>query len=269
MIFFPNCKINIGLNIIAQRLDGYHHLESIFYPVPLCDVMEIETSKNHFTYTQTGLDTGCEQEKNLAVKAYRLMQELYFVPEIQIHLHKIIPLGAGLGGGSADAAFMISALNNYFNLNLPTEQLYTLCKKIGSDCSFFILNKPAFVTGTGDIVKPFNVALKGYHLILIKPDIHVSTAEAYSLITPHAPEYNLQEIIQEPVNNWRNKIQNDFEVPLFKKHPSLQRIKDKLYDQGALYASMTGSGSAVYGIFEKQKSLHSFFQPYFYWQGLL
>lgn len=256
MISFPNCKINIGLHVVRRREDGYHDLETIFVPVPLCDELEMEIAES-FNFEQDGIDIACNNEDNLVVRTYRLMQKTYKerIKPVSIHLRKNIPFGAGLGGGSSDAAFTIKMLNGLFDLNLTTETMERLASKLGADCAFFINNETAFATGIGDCLTKvgFN-PLKGHKLIMVKPDETVSTAEAYSGIVPRERKAkgicDLTEAIKKPVCEWKNIIVNDFEETVFKKHPSLATIKESLYSHGAIYAAMSGSGSTVFGIID-------------------
>ncbi|MDR0508061.1 MAG: 4-(cytidine 5'-diphospho)-2-C-methyl-D-erythritol kinase [Dysgonamonadaceae bacterium] len=252
MICFPNVKINLGLHVISRRPDGFHNIETVFYPVNLCDILEIVPAKKGKTsFTLTGIPVDGSPENNLVMKAFNLLKKDYNLPEIDIYLHKNIPFGAGLGGGSSDAAFMLKLLNDFANINLSVKQLEEYAASLGSDCPFFIQNKPVFAEGTGNIFSPVNVSLSGYSLVLIKPDIHVSTQTAYSQIKPRKPEFSITEIIQLPVTEWKNKLVNDFETGVFLQHPEIEAIKRELYERGAIYASMSGSGSSVFGIFEK------------------
>ena len=252
----PNCKINIGLNVMRKRQDGYHDLETIFMPVPLCDELEIETADS-FSFCQEGNDLGCDTEDNIVVKAYRLMRRELGdrVGEVAIRLKKNIPHGAGLGGGSSDAAFTLMMLNQLFSLGLDQDQLRQLASQLGADCPFFIYNEPCFATGIGEILTPlgFN-PLQGLHLVLVKPDETVSTAEAYRGVVPRnlwesTSTSGLRTAIQAPVEQWRQLVVNDFEESVFKSHPLLLTIKQRLYESGAIYAAMSGSGSTIYGIF--------------------
>lgn len=254
MISFPNAKINLGLNIVEKRPDGYHNLETIFYPVPITDALEIsrwneDKSGKKYTFAQDGLQIAGEDENNLVVKAYKLLDDEFSLPPIAIHLLKKIPFGAGLGGGSSDAAFMIKMLNDYFELHLDNMQMETYAAKLGADCAFFIQNKPTYAEGIGNIFSPINLSLKGYQIVLIKPNIFVSTREAFSMIKPTHPSHPLKEIINLPIENWREWMKNDFEESVFPQYPAIARIKKQLYEDGAIYASMSGSGSSVYGIF--------------------
>jgi 4-diphosphocytidyl-2-C-methyl-D-erythritol kinase len=272
MISFPNCKINLGLNILRKRNDGYHDLETVFYPVPLCDVLEIiEQPKNKSLqlFTNTGLEIDGPLEKNLCVKAYNLLQADFNLPPVSIHLHKIIPFGAGLGGGSSDAAHTITLLNTIFKLNLSAEKMCEYAAKIGSDCSFFIKGKPALAAGRGEILTDINLNLKGLQIILVKPNIHVSTAEAYMGVKPQFPELKLSESIAKPIEDWKHIIQNDFENHIFIKHPYFQEIKNELYKQGALYSAMSGSGSTIFGLFRDKKNINSLFKDCYIWEGEL
>ena len=253
MLTFPNAKINLGLNIIEKRTDGYHNLETIFYPIPLEDILEITTSPQSSRAYQldiTGTKIEGDPEKNLVIKALRILKQDFDIPPIRIHLHKIIPSGAGLGGGSANAAFMLKLLNTNFNLGLSTSQLEQYATKLGADCAFFINNKPTFAQGIGDLFTPIQLSLQGYQIYLVKPEVFVSTAMAYSSITPKQPTVPLTEIIQLPVKEWKNQMCNDFEKPIFLRFPELQALKESLYEAGATYAAMSGSGSTLFGLFK-------------------
>ncbi len=253
MITFPNAKINLGLNIVEKRPDGYHNLETIFYPIKLQDALEVtrlEGSIEPFKLHISGKSLDGTPESNLVVKAYNLLKTDFQLPPVDIHLFKHIPTGAGLGGGSADCAFMIKLLNEKFHLGLSVEQMETYAAKLGADCAFFIQNKPVFASGIGNVFQPIDFSLKGYHLVLVKPNSSVATREAYANITPRKPEVSLLQIIKHPIETWRDSMKNDFEDSVFLTHPEIAAIKDKLYDLGAVYASMSGSGSAVFGIFK-------------------
>ncbi|KAB3744572.1 4-(cytidine 5'-diphospho)-2-C-methyl-D-erythritol kinase [Phocaeicola vulgatus] len=254
MITFPNAKINLGLNIVEKRPDGYHNLETIFYPINLQDALEVTRRENNdkeYTLHISGSPLEGEPEDNLVVKAYKLLKKDYpgLLP-VDIHTYKHIPAGAGLGGGSSDAACMIKLLNDKFSLGLSTERMEEYAVKLGADCSFFIRNKPVFATGIGNLFEPVELSLKGYHIILIKPDIFVSTRDAFAEIKPVRPAVSLKEIVKQPMETWKNSMKNDFEDSVFKKFPEIAAIKDELYDLGAVYAAMSGSGSSVYGIFK-------------------
>lgn len=254
MITYPNAKINLGLNIVEKRPDGYHNLETVFYPINLQDALEVSKSTGEtYSLKISGVPIEGDPNDNLVVKAYRLLKQDY--PDMQpvdIHMFKHIPTGAGLGGGSSDAAFMIKLLNEKFNLQLSVTQMEEYASRLGADCAFFIRNKPVFATGIGNIFEPISLSLKGYYIILVKPDIHVSTKDAFAMIRPQQPTVSLREIIRMPVETWRATMKNDFEESVFPKYPEIAAIKDKLYDMGAIYASMSGSGSSVYGIFREQ-----------------
>lgn len=271
MVTFPNAKINLGLNIIERRPDGYHTIETVFYPIGLSDCLEVAPSEtcNDYSFSLSGISLDDDPENNLIVKAYRLLRSHYQFTTVDITLIKKIPFGAGLGGGSSDAAFMLKALNELFNLKITALKLEKLALKLGADCPFFIRNKPVFATETGNIFTPVKLSLKGYFLLLVKPDIHISTSEAYSLVIPEKSEISLSELIKQPISEWKNTIKNDFEKSVFLKYPEIKRIKDNLYQMGAVYASMSGSGSSVYGIFESEPESNDLFDNYFVTGGKL
>lgn len=251
MISFPNAKINLGLNIIRKREDGYHDIETVFYPVKWSDILEFVPSKSETTqFIPSGLPVDGNTESNLVVKAYNLLKQDFALPALDIYLKKQIPMGAGLGGGSADAAFMIYMLNIYFNLNIPIDRQIEYASKLGADCAFFIHNRPMMAEGIGNVFSETDVDLSGYYIVLIKPEIHISTAEAYA--SCHKGRWNvaLKEVIEKPISEWKDCMFNDFEVSLFPKYPILRNIKSLLYDKGAVYASMSGSGSTIFGIFK-------------------
>ena len=255
MITYPNAKINLGLNIVEKRLDGYHNLETIFYPINLQDALEVNKYEGpeDFRLKVSGVSIEGNPEDNLVVKAYYLLKNDFpDILPVDIHMYKHIPTGAGLGGGSADAAFMIKLLNDKFNLNLSVEVMENYAARLGADCPFFIQNKPVYATGIGNVFEKIDLSLKGYYLVLVKPDIFVSTKDAYASVCPQKPTQSLKEIVNMPVETWRAVMKNDFETSVFKKFPEIAAIKDKLYDLGAIYASMSGSGSSVFGIFQKQ-----------------
>ena len=256
MITYPNAKINLGLNIVEKRPDGYHNLETIFYPINLQDALEVtelENEEGEYKLKVSGVPIEGDAENNLVVKAYRLLKKDFpDMSPINIHMFKHIPTGAGLGGGSADAAFMIKLLNEKFNLKLSIEKMEEYAAILGADCAFFIQNKPVFASGIGNIFENITLSLKGYYIVLVKPDIFVSTKDAFSHITPIHPNQSLKEIVRMPVETWRATMKNDFEESVFQKYPEIAAIKDKLYDMGAIYASMSGSGSSVFGIFREQ-----------------
>lgn len=256
MILYPNAKINIGLNVVEKRADGYHNLETVFYPINLLDALEITTDEHQADSVKlkvSGEAIAGRPSDNLVMKACNLMRSMFpeKIERLSVHLHKHIPTGAGLGGGSSDAAFTIKALNEKFSLGMSVDQMEQLSAQLGADCPFFIKNQPVFAEGIGDIFTDIDIVLKGKILVLVKPDISVSTADAYSLVSPHKPQQSLRESLRLPVEEWKNHVVNDFESSVFKKFPEIAAIKDRLYDLGALYASMSGSGSAVYGIFNQ------------------
>ena len=275
MITFPNAKINLGLNIVEKRPDGYHNLETVFYPVPVEDALEVNIlneSTQKFLLHQAGLEIAGEAENNLVVKAYKLLDERFNLPPVDIHLFKHIPSGAGLGGGSSDAAYMLKLLNEKFNLELSDENLEEYAAKLGADCAFFIRNTPTYAEGIGNIFSPISLSLKGYQIVLVKPDIFVSTRDAFAQIKPHRQEIPLKEVIKQPIEEWKERMVNDFEESVFPQFPAIKEIKEKLYEAGAIYAAMTGSGSSVFGLFkpEDNKSVkEDFGEKAFVYQGAL
>ena len=266
MVVFPNAKINLGLRIVAKRPDGYHDLLSCFYPVGWTDALEILPSST-MDFTATGLPI--PGDGNLCLRAYRLLQGDWNLPPVRMHLHKVIPIGAGLGGGSADGAFALKALNQLFSLGLTPAQLEAYARQLGSDCAFFIRNQPVYCTGRGDQFEEIMVNLAGRFVVLVNPGIHVSTAEAYAGVRPRLPATDLKKVLQAPLDAWRETVQNDFEAQLAVKYPIIAQVKETLYHSGAVYASMTGSGSPVYGIFEQAMDLQATLPGYAIWQGAL
>ena len=252
MVSFPNCKINLGLHIVGKRADGFHNLETVFYPVPFKDALEsIPSTNTEIEFTATGLAVYGKAADNLCVKAYDLLKKDFpELPAVKIHLHKSIPLGAGLGGGSADAAFMLKLLNEKYKLNLSTSTLLTYALQLGSDCPFFIINKPCFATGRGEVLEEIKIDLSTYKIVLINPGIHINTGWAFSNITPALQAKSIREIIQQSIKTWKAELKNDFETAVFTAHPAIKEIKESLYAQGAIYAAMSGSGSTVFGIFD-------------------
>lgn len=279
MITFPNCKINIGLQVVSKREDGYHNIESVFLPVPLCDVLEIvpnETSRendiaytNNFYLKMSGATIPGNGADNICTKAFQLLHTQFRLPPTALFLHKNIPTGAGLGGGSSDGSFTLKLINQIYKLGIENSRLKEFAAMLGSDCPFFIDNAPAYVGGRGTDIRLIPLTLHGYHITIINPRIHVSTQEAYSMITPQTPKYNLLEALQQPVPRWKEIIVNDFERPLSAKYPELLEIKTQLYDAGAKYASMTGSGSSFYALSTKQLTLPAKLKSNFCWQGIL
>lgn len=254
MLLLPNCKINIGLNIVSKRSDGYHNLETVFFPIPLRDNLEFKEIENEdvpYRLVSRGVPIEGKPEDNLIVKVYLDMKAEFNLPALELSLYKNIPMGAGLGGGSSDAAAMMKGLNETYNLQLSAEDMEKRLAKFGADCPFFVRNKPAYATGIGDELTNCNVSLKDKFIVLVKPDVFVSTKEAYAHVTPKLPAIPLAEAIKLPIETWKEQIVNDFEQSVFPFHPELPAIKQTLYDMGAVYASMSGSGSTMYGIFNR------------------
>lgn len=256
MFFTPNAKINLGLHIVERRPDGYHNLETVFYPIPLYDELKLEAissdtyPERDYLFSSIGTKVDTADEGNLVIKAFRLLQKYHKFPfRPSISLLKQIPFGAGLGGGSSDAAFMLKALNQLYELQLSDDQLCAYASQLGADCAFFIHNRPLFAQGIGNEFSEIELNLKGYYMVLVKPDIHVSTAEAYANVKPSKPIHDLRESLLQPIESWRYNVLNDFESSVFAAHPRIGTIKQLLYDQGAVYASMSGSGASVFGIF--------------------
>ncbi len=273
MIVFPNAKINLGLNIVGKRPDGYHDLETVFYPIPLCDALEIKKMDEHFPSSTdcdlkvTGNAVDCDERNNLVVKAYELIAADFKLPRIHIHLYKHIPSQAGLGGGSSDAAFMIKLLDERFRLNMGQSLMEQYAARLGADCAFFIRNEVAFAQGIGEILEPADTPdgnLEGYWMTVVKPGISVSTAEAFARIEPHKPQMCCRDIVKKHIGEWRDMLHNDFEDSVFAVHPELEAIKNRLYSLGAAYAQMSGSGSALFGIFyEQPQGVEEAFPDYF------
>ncbi len=254
MVVFPNAKINIGLKIVGKRQDGYHNLETIFYPIKLKDALEIierpTQTKEEVVFSQSGLKIDTPSSQNICLKAFHLLRKDHpQIPAVAIHLHKYIPMGAGMGGGSADGAAMIELLNARFQLQLSTHQKIDYALQLGSDCPFFIHNQPCFASGRGDILEPIIFTLKGFQILIVYPGIHISTAQAFSNIQIDPTPSLLKTRVQEPIEQWKHTIFNAFEGPVFAAYPAIQQLKALLYENGAVYASMSGSGSTVYGIF--------------------
>ncbi|HKI88896.1 MAG TPA: 4-(cytidine 5'-diphospho)-2-C-methyl-D-erythritol kinase [Draconibacterium sp.] len=260
MIVFPNAKINIGLNVVSRRSDGYHNLETIFYPVQLSDALEMVPSEET-ALSLSGISIDGDNADNLVLKAYQMLQADFDLPPLHFHLHKIIPAGAGLGGGSSDAAFALRMMNDYFQLHLSSETLIKYAANLGADCAFFIQNKAAFATGTGNQLHDIEIDISEYEIIIAKPHLSVSTPEAYAGIIPKAPEFDLEELKSIPVENWKEVVVNDFERNVFQKYPEIKKIKEDMYQMGALFASMSGSGSAVFGIFRHSPTNPEKFLP--------
>lgn len=264
MITFPCAKINLGLNVVAKRPDGYHDIETVFYPIPLYDALEIKLMDERFPspvdcdLKVTGNAIDCNDADNIVVKAYNSIAAEYKIPRVHAHLYKHIPSQAGLGGGSSDAAYMIRLLDERFRLNIGIAEMEKHAAKIGADCAFFITSEPSFATGIGNILSPADSPkgnLHGYHLVVIKPDVAVSTKEAYQQIVPQKPSICCRDVVRMPIDTWKDNLTNDFEAPAFKAHPILAHIKQALYNQGAVYAQMSGSGSAMFGIFREEPQI--------------
>lgn len=270
MIVFPNGKINLGLYVHGKRSDGYHNLETVIYPVSVKDVLEIITlpydefpeydKKKHFRFVCSGLPVDGETNNNLCVKAFYLLKKDFpALPAVHMHLHKVIPMGAGLGGGSADGAFTLKLMNEKFGLNLSTRQLIDYSLQLGSDCPFFIINKPCYATGRGEVLEEINLDLSGYSFVMVNPGIHINTGRAFSAISSSAPgtirlqAQTLKELILQPVETWKEALANDFEQVVFEEHPEVGKIKNYLYDHGAIYAAMSGSGSTVFGMYPRHE----------------
>lgn len=245
MLLYPNAKINLGLNVVRKRSDGYHDIETLFYPVPsLCDILEL-TLSDELRMTVYGADIAGE---NLCEKAWRLLHGRFGIPPVAIHLYKKIPMGAGLGGGSADAAFTLTGLNALFGLHLPQDELAGLAASLGSDCAFFVYNRPMLARGRGEILTPFDFSLEGHRLQIYPQEVFVSTREAYAGITPHPPAHRIESVLKRPIDEWKDLLVNDFEETVFRSHPELAVAKEALYAGGARYVAMTGSGSALFAI---------------------
>lgn len=268
MVVFPNAKINIGLNITHKRPDGFHDIASCFYPVAWTDALEVVPAKT-VSFQASGIPVPGEASTNLCLKAYHTLRQEYDVPPVSIHLLKAIPIGAGLGGGSADAAFTIRALNQLFSLTIPLEKQQDVARTLGSDCAFFIENKPMYCYGKGDEFEDVALRLTGKWIVLVNPGLHISTAEAYAGIIPKAPAAELRTLLNLPLDQWKGKIVNDFEESLFPQYPILAKYKQALYALGAQYTSMSGSGSTLYGIFDEQVEIPNNFGDSIVWQGEL
>lgn len=268
MVAFPGCKINLGLQVLAKRPDGYHDISTCYFPIPWSDVLEILPSTEE-KFQVTGLSIPGNVSENLCYKACELLRQDFKIPPLQLHLHKIIPPGSGLGGGSADAGHTLLILNSLFDLRISEDQLMTYAHKLGSDCAFFICNKASMGSGRGEILEPSAVKLDGYYLVVVAPQVHLSTAEAYHEVTPRIPKVNISELLQTPVIQWKHGLTNDFESAAFKKFPALSNLKEKLNSLGALFSSMSGSGSSIYGIFDKEISLQKNFEGLAGWSGWL
>jgi len=272
MVTFPIAKINLGLNITGRRDDGFHNIETIFYPVNLCDALELVISGSDAKrdlLSVTGIDPGGDPEDNIVLRAVESMRSAYSFPYLKIHLHKSIPAGAGLGGGSSDAAHMLKAIARTFELPVSTEELKAVSLGLGSDCPFFIDTRPAFASGRGEIMEPLDPVLEGYRLVLVNPGIAVSTKEAYRNCIPGKPVTPLTELVSRPLEEWKYLVFNDFEKSVFTRYPQLEEIKNQLYKCGASYSSMSGSGSTIYGIFEGKPSLPAAIEDLVVYEGVV
>ena len=271
MILFPHAKINIGLYVVNQRLDGFHNIETLFYPVGLRDALEVtvlpEGGEHQIHFNASGLTIAGNPQRNLVVQAYRLLDEAFSLRSVQVHLHKVIPMGAGLGGGSSDGAHMLMALNRLFSLGLEPPQLKEFALRLGSDCPFFIESTPSLGRGRGEVLTPVPVNLNGYYLVIVKPELFVSTAQAYASVTVTPPKERLEEEVKKNPALWGERVRNVFEDSVFAAYPEMGQIKQQLYREGALYASMSGSGSALYGIFAQPPKLSQRFPDMFVWEG--
>ncbi len=266
MIQFPNCKINLGLNILGKRSDGFHNLETVFYPVSLCDALEIiPAPEGVFDFHTTGLEIPGSHKNNLCVKAFQMLKADFGLPGIQMHLHKVIPMGSGLGGGSSDGTFALKMLNDLFNLELGKNELTDYARRLGSDCPFFIENRPLFASEKGDLFQDIALDLSGLFVAIVIPEAHVDTADAYRMVIPKIPEKSLFNLINLPVNDWKELVFNAFEKPITAKFPSVGAIKTSLYGAGAIYAAMSGSGSAVFGLFDNPPKIDRQFPQCFTW----
>ena len=277
MIIFPVAKINLGLNVVERRPDGYHNLETVFMPLPgLRDALEVTVMDEQFPSSVdcdlkvTNIAIEGDEQKNLVVRAYRLLKDEFpALPRVHAHLYKAIPTQAGMGGGSSDCAAMLTLLNTMFGLGLTEQQLIDRAARLGADCPFFIMGRPAYAEGIGERLQPIEMSVSGLNIVVVRPDIPVSTREAFSLITPHRPPKNCRDVVCQPIESWRTDLVNDFETSVFALHPEIAAIKERLYHLGAVYAAMSGSGSAVFGLFRELPSLDGEFPEMFAWQGQL
>ncbi len=267
MVVFPNVKINLGLHVLRKRSDGYHDLDTCFYPVPLTDILEAIPA-SEFSLTQTGLTVPGDSDSNLCVKAYKLLKDRHDIPPVKMHLHKIVPMGAGLGGGSSDGAFTILLLNSLFDLNLSEAQMRSYAAQLGSDCPFFIVNRPMTGSGTGTDLHPIDISLAGTYIRIIHPGIHISTVQAYSNLTPTENREPVSSLLRADKHSWKDGLQNDFCNSAYREFSILNEIEKSLYNDGAFYACMSGSGSAVFGLFEKEPSEYEN-NEFFSWTGQL
>ncbi len=269
MVLFPHAKVNIGLNILEKRHDGFHNIETVFYPVKLTDILEfIEAPDGKLKFENSGIEIG-DNENNLCIKAYNILKNRFDIPPVHIHLNKIIPIGAGLGGGSSDGAFMLKGLNAHFDLGLGDAELAWLAADLGSDCPFFIYNKALYASGKGDEFAEIDFSLSGKYVVIVYPHVFVSTKEAYAGVTPEKPVVSLKDAVLQNIGSWNGNVKNQFELSVFKIYPELEKLKNEMFEAGALYASMSGSGSSVFGVFGSRPALEIFDQRYFIWDGVL
>ena len=271
MILFAPAKINIGLQIIGRREDGFHNLQSIMVPVGLCDILEIQRSSDrgkNFQINQSGIQIDSQNETNLCVRAWELYSNEVTLPPVELHLHKQIPVGAGLGGGSSNATATLKGLNMLTEDPLPKEKLHKMAAQLGSDCPFFLHSEPMMMEGRGDILSPVSLHMEKLHLVLLYPGIQVSTAEAYAGVKPFEPNVHLRELIRESMDQWKALVVNDFECSVFVKYPHMDQLKQDLYQAGAVYASLSGSGSSLYGLFAESPDLPAKLERYVIWKGL-
>ena len=270
MVLFPNCKINLGLNIVRKRNDAFHDLETVFYPMKLYDALEIIPSQGNNNFSQSGIPINSDAANNLCVKAYELLKKDFpQIASIKMHLHKVIPVGGGLGGGSSDAAFTIRLLDQEFDLGLTTGKLIAYALELGSDCPFFIINEPCYAAGRGELLETIQLDLSAWKFVVVHPRIQVDTSLAYSQISPSPSTRSIKEIIQQPPETWKTELKNDFEPVIFKQHPAIKTIKEELYQSGAVYSSLSGSGSSVFGLFSKKQEMQLNFPPNYFVKELL
>ena len=264
MINFPIAKINLGLNVVSKRDDGYHNLETVFYPVPIKDALEVFPMEDGFPsdvrcdLKVTNLFIDGDEQKNLVVKAYNMIAQDYELPRVHVHLYKHIPTQAGMGGGSSNCAYMIRLLNEMFSLGMSDEKMIGYAARLGADCAFFIKAQPAYAEGIGEKLQPISIDLSGCKMLVVRPNIPVSTKVAFSLITPQVPKKNCLDIVRQPIETWKDELVNDFERSVFAIHPEIGRLKEMMYEQGAVYAAMSGSGSSVFGLFSDTPDEKSF-----------
>jgi 4-diphosphocytidyl-2-C-methyl-D-erythritol kinase len=269
MICFPNAKINLGLNVIEKRPDGFHNIETIFYPINWHDALEIiinPTLVDEFTLFTSGFEISGNVSDNIMYKAYQIIKQSRSLPSIEVHIHKALPMGAGLGGGSSDAAFFINLLNEQLQLHFSETEKIKIASQLGSDCAFFLKNTPTFASQKGDVFSEITLDLSHLHILVIYPNLHSNTQVAYSLVKPKHPSKPLLDIIKQPIATWKTDLTNDFEASIFNAYPIVEKIKNDLYSLGAIYASMSGSGSAIFGLFESEPPTEQF-QDYLYWSG--